>query len=872
MNNTVDILIQVRAQLAALQQTVDGMKRVGAAAGEAQRASSGFASVFGAGGGFGLGQVTLLGIAGSIMGAVYASVRYSAELEQQTIAFQSLLGSVDAAKDRMEDLAAFAAATPFALPEIVRASRVLQALTEGALASGDGLRIVGDAAAATGRSFDETAMWIGRLYAGLKSGTPVGEATQRLLEMGLVSGETARRLNEMAEKGLATGRAMDVVRETFKKTAGAMELQSQTLNGLTSTLGDSFKAIGSDAIQPAVKAMKEFLTVTLEVLGALDRAEDRRQKVNETSVQVLKRAVKPTSEQDRQAQIQEADAGIEVARKRLRELRDLQAQQEEATTGAGVRAWRILTSGGAVQYFRDQKEESDAALITSEMEALTIQLRAYDAAKRALRSTDGQGKAASAEVMTLEKELAAQRAAFEAKAGEWLTKNAASARELVAEYERSNLPIEKQVEVLQGILQAQELIRNHRESGAGGDLEKEQIRLETEQQMIPVKREIARLTKEIAAEEAKASREALKRDVETAGRGLDDRRNSLGVDRARLDADFRVGRLDRRDRELDFQRQEIQLLDEEIVRREKLRDLQTDDASRTEVQHSIDGLQRDRRGAARGYEQAAGSADPNSVSDQMRSAMTELEDQVPTLAEGIAITFKSTIGSAIASISDGIQGLIMGTKTWGSALRDIGVNVFQSILKNIVDMAVQWAVTHIVMKGISTAWVAFTSSLGWAQVGQVNAQEAAKTPALATNAAMASAGSFGISAIVGIAALVAGIGIAIAAAAGAFADGGYVAGPGGPRDDRVLARLSNGEFVVNASATSEHRPLLEALNSGRGIEVAPAGPTVNVGAAPVSVAVITNQDQFLRWAESTEGRKAIFDANRRSLLDMGVGS
>jgi murein DD-endopeptidase MepM/ murein hydrolase activator NlpD len=50
---------------------------------------------------------------------------------------------------------------------------------------------------------------------------------------------------------------------------------------------------------------------------------------------------------------------------------------------------------------------------------------------------------------------------------------------------------------------------------------------------------------------------------------------------------------------------------------------------------------------------------------------------------------------------------------------------------------------------------------------------------------------------------------------GAYADGGYVTGPGGPRDDRVPAMLSNGEFVVNAQATKANRVWLEALNAGK---------------------------------------------------------
>lgn len=46
------------------------------------------------------------------------------------------------------------------------------------------------------------------------------------------------------------------------------------------------------------------------------------------------------------------------------------------------------------------------------------------------------------------------------------------------------------------------------------------------------------------------------------------------------------------------------------------------------------------------------------------------------------------------------------------------------------------------------------------------------------------------------------------------ASGGMVSGPGGPRDDAILARLSDGEYVVNAAATSRALPLLDAINAG----------------------------------------------------------
>ena len=48
-----------------------------------------------------------------------------------------------------------------------------------------------------------------------------------------------------------------------------------------------------------------------------------------------------------------------------------------------------------------------------------------------------------------------------------------------------------------------------------------------------------------------------------------------------------------------------------------------------------------------------------------------------------------------------------------------------------------------------------------------------------------------------------------------FAEGGHVSGPGTGTSDSIVARLSDGEFVVNARATARHRDLLEAINTGR---------------------------------------------------------
>jgi hypothetical protein len=53
--------------------------------------------------------------------------------------------------------------------------------------------------------------------------------------------------------------------------------------------------------------------------------------------------------------------------------------------------------------------------------------------------------------------------------------------------------------------------------------------------------------------------------------------------------------------------------------------------------------------------------------------------------------------------------------------------------------------------------------------------------------------------------------------------GGPVRGPGTETSDSILAMLSDGEFVVNAKATREHRGLLEAINRGMIVGYAEGG-------------------------------------------------
>ncbi|OKO88049.1 hypothetical protein AC629_10885 [Bradyrhizobium sp. NAS80.1] len=69
----------------------------------------------------------------------------------------------------------------------------------------------------------------------------------------------------------------------------------------------------------------------------------------------------------------------------------------------------------------------------------------------------------------------------------------------------------------------------------------------------------------------------------------------------------------------------------------------------------------------------------------------------------------------------------------------------------------------------------------------------------------------------------------------AKADGGLIRGPGTGTSDSIAAHLSDGEFVVRASATAKHLPLLQAINADRIPRFADGGLVggAGSGAAPM---------------------------------------
>jgi hypothetical protein len=183
---------------------------------------------------------TLLSSAGS-------SITAAAELEQQQMAFRTMLGDAGKARAMIKDIQAFAAATPYETPEITRATKQLLAYGFAQQELIPTMKTLGDVASGLNIPLGQLSYLYGTVrtagYAGLidirqfaNRGIPIWE------ELSKVTGKTVKELT--STRGLKVPFA--VVEQAFKNMSGEggkfynmMEAQSGTFNGLVSTFKDN---------------------------------------------------------------------------------------------------------------------------------------------------------------------------------------------------------------------------------------------------------------------------------------------------------------------------------------------------------------------------------------------------------------------------------------------------------------------------------------------------------------------------------------------------------------------------------------------------------------------------------------------------------
>lgn len=228
------------------------------------------------------GAVTLMGgLAASMALVGGAAIKMAADMEQNKIAFETMLGSAQRADSFLRELESFAAKTPFEFTGLVNSSKKLMAYGFAAQEIIPIMTQIGNAVAALGGStevLDRVTLAFGQMKA---KGMVSGEEMRQLAEAGIpawqmlakVIGKDIPTTMKLAEeKALNADAAIaGMLSQMGEKYSGMMQKQSGTITGILSNLKDQssnlMRALGDQIVdaldlktrmQSGLKFLEEF--------------------------------------------------------------------------------------------------------------------------------------------------------------------------------------------------------------------------------------------------------------------------------------------------------------------------------------------------------------------------------------------------------------------------------------------------------------------------------------------------------------------------------------------------------------------------------------------------------------------------------------
>lgn len=221
---------------------------------------------------------------------VRTGIDFNSMKEQAEIAFTTMLGSGTGAKRFLDELAAFAAKTPFEFPELVQASQRMLAMGFTSRQVLPTLTAIGDAVAAMGggsEMIDRVTRALGQMQA---KGKVSAEEMLQLTEAGIPAwqnladkiGVTVPQAMEKVTKGAVSARTgIDAQIEGINRSfGGMMEQQSKTFAGMLSNLKDTFTQAAGEVLEPFFNVAKDYMK------GFIDDTGDEQLHNNLVAIQL----------------------------------------------------------------------------------------------------------------------------------------------------------------------------------------------------------------------------------------------------------------------------------------------------------------------------------------------------------------------------------------------------------------------------------------------------------------------------------------------------------------------------------------------------------------------------------------------------------
>ena len=293
-----------------------------------------------------VGMVMFEALKKGFKSTVGTAISFNSMLQTAQIGFATMLGSAEKAQAFLDDMADFAAKTPFGYEELLEASKKMLAYGFAAENVLPTLRAVGDAAAALGMSgegIDRITLALGQILA---KGKLSAEEMRQLTEAGIPAwhmlaeamGTTVPELQKMVSKGLVPGaKAVEMLTAGMEKRFGGMMASMEnTWQGVTSSIKDIWSMTVGTLTQTLFGGLNNMLIQVRDFMAAF---YSYLQGILGKKVKQSTDALVGSTKAQAAAITEVGDASEEAAKKANKNLQTFdevhQLQEEMSDTAAG---------------------------------------------------------------------------------------------------------------------------------------------------------------------------------------------------------------------------------------------------------------------------------------------------------------------------------------------------------------------------------------------------------------------------------------------------------------------------------------------------------------------------------------------------------
>lgn len=222
-----------------------------------------------------------LGIGAAITSIGNAAIKAAGDFEQYRVSFEVMLKSSEAATAHLQDLQAMAAQTPFELSSLVEGSKRLIAFGISATEVVDRLKRLGDLSQGQEQILDRLTLAYGKLKAKGKAtleelnmfteaGVPLMDALAKQFNV------TTAELFDMVSKGKVgfadVDKALRSMTDSGGQFFGMMDKQSQTFQGIVSTMRDDYTQVARTLGEMLLPAAKSTVIALDDLAKSLNKA------------------------------------------------------------------------------------------------------------------------------------------------------------------------------------------------------------------------------------------------------------------------------------------------------------------------------------------------------------------------------------------------------------------------------------------------------------------------------------------------------------------------------------------------------------------------------------------------------------------------